>query len=46
MRNSISENEIIKTFSSGKKLVMFEMNSNFINLIWADSDSEILSLSK
>jgi RNA polymerase sigma factor (sigma-70 family) len=42
----IPSNEIVKTFSSSKKLVIFEMNSNFINLIWADSDSEILSLSK
>jgi len=42
----ISSNTLVKTFTSPKKLLMFEMDTNYINLIWADDAPEILSLSK
>lgn len=42
----IESNTLVKTFTSTKKLFMFEMDTNYINLIWADGAPEILSLSK
>lgn len=40
----IPSNELVKVFVSNKTLHMFEMDSKYINLIWAESDPEIVPL--
>ncbi len=40
----IPSNDLVKKITSTKKLLSFEMNAKYINLIWAEGDSEILPL--
>lgn len=40
----IPSNELVKSFASTKTLLMFEMDSKCINLIWAETEPEIVPL--